>query len=72
MRAFLSSCLLAAFCLVVAGSAFGQAGDVPERKDIDPKYKWRLEDIYATDQAWESDFAKLEKMLPDVGAFKST
>jgi oligoendopeptidase F len=70
MRAFLSSCLLAAFCLVVAGSAFGQTGDVPERKDIDPKYKWRLEDIYATDQAWESDFAKLEKMLPDVGAYK--
>ncbi len=70
MRSFLSSCLLAAFCLVLAGAVFGQAGEVPERKDIDPKYKWRLEDIYPTDAAWEQDFARLEKMLPVAASFE--
>ena len=26
------------------------------RGEIDPRYKWRLEDIYATDEDWVKDF----------------
>lgn len=29
------------------------------RAEIDPKYKWALEKIYATDEAWEEDFARV-------------
>lgn len=32
-----------------------------ERTDIDEKYKWNLEDIYADDLLWEKDFEKLSK-----------
>lgn len=30
------------------------------REEVDQKYKWKLEDIYATDADWEADFKKLE------------
>ena len=29
---------------------------LPLRGEIDDKYKWRLEDIYASDELWEKDF----------------
>jgi oligoendopeptidase F len=43
---------------------------IPQRADIDAKYKWRLEDIYATDQLWEEDFSKVEGLLPEMTEFK--
>ncbi len=33
------------------------------RERIDEKYKWKLEDIYATDEAWEGEYEKLEELL---------
>ena len=30
------------------------------RDEISPDLKWRLEDIYASDQAWEEDLAQLK------------
>ncbi|SHF17213.1 oligopeptidase F. Metallo peptidase. MEROPS family M03B [Caldanaerobius fijiensis DSM 17918] len=43
---------------------------LPTREEIDAKYKWQLEDIYATDELWESDFKKLKAMLPDIQKYK--
>jgi oligoendopeptidase F len=43
---------------------------IPQRSDIETKYKWRLEDIYATDQLWEGDFSKVEGLLPKMTEFK--
>ena len=31
---------------------------IPQRQDIPAEYKWRLEDIYPTDAAWEEDYKK--------------
>ena len=36
------------------------AKELPLRSDIDSQYKWRLEDIYATDDDWEKDFEKVQ------------
>ncbi len=33
-----------------------------ERKQVDPKYKWKLEDIFPSDDAWEEEFKALEAM----------
>lgn len=30
------------------------------REEVDQKYKWKLEDIFASDADWEADFKKLE------------
>jgi oligoendopeptidase F len=31
-----------------------------DRNTVEPKYKWKLEDIFPTDEEWESEFKKLE------------
>jgi oligoendopeptidase F len=43
---------------------------IPQRSDIPAKYKWKLEDIYATNQLWEGDFSKVEQLLPKMVEFK--
>ena len=40
-----------------------------ERSEVEVKYKWRSEDIYPSDEAWEADFLKAEKFL-DFSAFE--
>ena len=42
-----------------------------KRSEINDKYKWNLNDIYATDADWESDFAKLQTMLPGIKDLKN-
>ncbi len=34
-----------------------------KRESISSEYKWRLEDIYSTDEAWEKDFSALSKKI---------
>ncbi|MCK4385865.1 MAG: oligoendopeptidase F, partial [candidate division Zixibacteria bacterium] len=43
---------------------------IPQRSDIEDKYKWSLEDIYGTDQLWEDDFSNVEGLLPEMAEFK--
>jgi oligoendopeptidase F len=43
---------------------------LPARDEIDVKYKWKLEDIYASDADWEKDFSKIRQMAADVGAYR--
>lgn len=45
---------------------------LPKREEIDIKYKWKLEDIYANDEAWEADFKKIRLLSADIKAFKGT
>jgi oligoendopeptidase F len=55
---------------VAVGAALAADGAVPERKDIEAKYKWALEDIYPTDQAWEADFQKFQAAIPEIAQYK--
>ncbi len=41
-----------------------------KRSEIDDKYKWNLTDIYASNDEWEKDFAKLQGLLPTVKDLK--
>ena len=34
-----------------------------ERKDIAEKYKWKLSDVFPSDEAWEAEYAEIEKMM---------
>ena len=34
-----------------------------ERKDVATAYKWKLEDIYETEEAWFSDYKRLENAI---------
>ncbi|MFO7265789.1 MAG: oligoendopeptidase F [Limnochordales bacterium] len=43
---------------------------VRKRSEIPEKYRWRLEDIYATDEAWEADFRAVQSVLPRFESYK--
>ncbi|GAB7387603.1 oligoendopeptidase F [Bacillaceae bacterium] len=45
---------------------------LPARNEIDPKYKWRLEDLYPSDEAWERDCNRVKELLPQLEGCKGT
>jgi len=45
---------------------------LPSREEIDPKYKWKLEDIYESDELWEDDFKKVKQRLKELEDFRGS
>ena len=41
-----------------------------ERSAVDPRYKWRLEDIYLSNEDWERDFEKIKGQIPELESYK--
>lgn len=46
--------------------------DIPKRSDVDAALQWRLTDIYADTEAWESDFKKTQGLMKEMEARKGT
>ncbi|MBR7186885.1 MAG: hypothetical protein IKD43_05320 [Clostridia bacterium] len=42
-----------------------------ERKEVPELYKWRVTDVFASDEAWEKAFAELENIL-DFAKYRGT
>ena len=38
----------------------------PSREEIPDQFKWKLTDIYSSDEAWEDDFQRLKKLLEEM------
>lgn len=45
---------------------------LPSREEIDPKYKWKLEDIYGSDELWEEDFATIKQLLSQAEDYRGS
>lgn len=45
-------------------------GGLPSRQEIPAEYKWRLEDIYLSDDLWEKDFLLARQLAGEVEGFK--
>ena len=58
-------------CLVFMGVLMGQKRSM-NRDEIDKKYKWNLNDIYAGWQEWEKGLADLEKKMDAFAGLKGT
>ena len=43
---------------------------IKHRDEIAPEYKWRLEDLYPDQAAWEADFQKVQEKIQAVTAFE--
>ena len=43
-----------------------------KREEIPQQYKWKMEDLYATDEAWEADFLKLQKGIDELQKYEGT
>lgn len=44
--------------------------EIKTREEIAPKYKWRLEDLFPSEQAWEQELKRLEGEIPEAARFK--
>ncbi len=47
-----------------------QKSDIPQRSDIEEKYKWDLTDIYKSDAQWEEDFKKAQEIIDRAEKYK--
>ena len=43
---------------------------IPQRSDIPEKDKWAIEDMYATDEAWEQDLARAKEIPEKIASYK--
>jgi oligoendopeptidase F len=43
---------------------------LPSRDEIELKYKWNLQDIYASDEDWEKDFQYVDSKVPGYDEFR--
>ena len=41
-----------------------------KREEIEEKYKWRLEDIYASNELWEKDFSEVDAKIGELVKYK--
>lgn len=41
-----------------------------KRKDADPKYQWKITDLYAEDDLWEADYKMLEEEFPKLASYE--
>ncbi len=46
------------------------AEKLKKRSEIDDKFKWKLEDTYASDDLWEADFLELKKKTEEMKKYK--
>ncbi|MFD1360157.1 oligoendopeptidase F [Lentibacillus salinarum] len=46
------------------------AKELPKRSDIPEERKWKLEDIFATDEEWEAELKALQNDLPSMTTFQ--
>lgn len=44
--------------------------ELPLRKDVDSKLKWKIEDLYSTDNQWKQEYEQLKQMIPKFLEFK--
>jgi oligoendopeptidase F len=43
---------------------------LPKREEIEDSYKWKLEDIYESKEAWEKDFERVKQLTGQVPEFR--
>ena len=55
--------------ILISSAAIAQEEKIPQRSDIDAKYKWKLEDIYPDTNAWNHDFQYVETNASQVAAY---
>jgi oligoendopeptidase F len=42
------------------------------RQEVPREFTWNLEDMYATNECWEEDFARVTSLIPQLSAFAGT
>jgi oligoendopeptidase F len=51
---------------------YGTSAQERTRATISDQYKWNLSELYASDEAWQAERARIDQELPKASAFKGT
>ncbi len=43
-----------------------------KRREVPAEFRWRVQDVYANDEAWEADFGKCRELAKEVKTFQGT
>ena len=46
--------------------------ELKTRSEIDPKFQWKLTDIFESVEAWEAEIAALTEKMPEIEALSGT
>ena len=66
----INSILRKGLALAMEVAAPARSGGVRQRTEIEEKYKWRLDHIYANSEEWRRDLVRVKDMLPRVLSFQ--
>lgn len=44
--------------------------ELPERQQVPEEYRWKLEDIYASEEDWQRDYDDIKSRLPNMETFQ--
>ena len=69
MKRITSCLLLTAFSLSVASPVLAD-GAVKSRSQMDPRYQWRLEDIYPSGAAWQKDWKEVKSQTEALAKYE--
>ena len=47
----------------------GSGSVLPERQNVPQAYKWKINDIYSDEPAWESDFKTIKERINEIPAY---
>ena len=62
--------LVGAMLFSCAGSESAEAAKLPARSEIPAESRWKLEDIYPTDEAWQADFDRLKPLSQKIASYQ--
>lgn len=48
----------------------GQNKNLPKRNELDKKYTWAIEDLYASDELWQEEYDRIKELLPKAEEYK--
>lgn len=62
--------LVGAMLFSCAGSESAEASKLPARSEVPAESRWKLEDIYPTDAAWQADFDRLKPLSEKIASYQ--
>ena len=62
--------LVGAMLFSCAGSESAEAAKLPARSEVPAESRWKLEDIYPTDAAWQTDFDRLKPLSENIASYQ--
>lgn len=71
MPKLLSAVLGTLMFATTADAASFEHTKVPPRSEIRDEYKWKLQDMYGSDEDWQKDFTSLTASLPEMQQFQN-